>query len=189
VTPEAARVRRYSPDRVRTRANAVTVARMVLSVPLLVAMAASGSSWALLAGWVVLGITDGVDGWLARRDGTTRSGAFLDPLADKFYSAGGFVALAVHGTYGWLPVGLIVGREVGISFYRSWVARRGISLPANMLGKVKTNVQIVIVGFGLLPSLDDADGFHALGLWVATTITVVSGLQIVFHGTRGALAR
>jgi CDP-diacylglycerol---glycerol-3-phosphate 3-phosphatidyltransferase len=189
MTHEAARVRRYSPDRVRTRANAVTAARMVLCVPLLLAMADWGSSWLLLFGWVVLGITDGVDGWLARRDGTTRSGAFLDPLADKFFSAGGFVALAAHGTYAWLPVLLIIGREVGISAYRSWVARRGISLPANMLGKVKTNVQIVVVGFALVPSLDDVDGLHELGLWTATLITVVSGLQIVFHGTRGALAR
>ena len=104
------------PTACARRANAVTVARMVLCVP---AAARDGRrpgpSWPLLVGWIVLGITDGVDGWLARRDGTTRSGAFLDPLADKFFSAGGFVALAAHGTYAWFPVLLIVGREAVIS--------------------------------------------------------------------------
>ena len=43
----------------------------------------------------MLSCTDGVDGWLARRDGTTRSGAFLDPLADKVLTIGGFVVLVV----------------------------------------------------------------------------------------------
>ena len=56
--------------------------------------------------------TDGIDGWLARRDGATRSGAFLDPLADKVLTLGGFVALVSRGDVWWVPVALIAAREV-----------------------------------------------------------------------------
>ena len=52
-----------------------------------------GATWLTVSLWFVLSCTDGVDGWVARRDGTTRSGAFLDPLADKVLTIGGFVAL------------------------------------------------------------------------------------------------
>ena len=45
--------------------------------------------WPTFALWTLLCLTDGFDGFLARRQGTTRSGAFLDPLADKFLSLGG----------------------------------------------------------------------------------------------------
>ena len=82
--------------------------------------------------------TDGLDGWLARRDGTTRSGAFLDPLADKFLVLGGFFALGINGATSRGPRSVIVAvREVGISMYRSFAARRGISLPAPQLGQVE----------------------------------------------------
>jgi CDP-diacylglycerol--glycerol-3-phosphate 3-phosphatidyltransferase len=184
VTTGATRVPRYSAERVATRANAVTLARMVLCVPLLIWMAQTGAAWPLLVAWIALGATDGVDGWLARRDGSTRSGAFLDPLADKFYSAGGFVALAVYGTYAWPPVVLLVAREVGISVYRSFAARRGTSVPARMLGKIKTNVQIVVVGLALVPPLEHVGWLHTTALWFATAVTVLSGAQIVWYGVR-----
>ena len=97
-------------------------------------------------------VTDGVDGYLARRHGTTRSGAFLDPLADKVLVLGAMVALVAKGVFWWLPVALIAVREVGISAYRSLLGRRGISVPARGLAKVKTVVQEVAVGFALLPA-------------------------------------
>ena len=67
--------------------------------------------------WFVLSCTDGVDGWIARRDGTTRSGAFLDPIADKVLTIGGFVVLVSRGDVWWVPVALIAAREV-VSIYR-----------------------------------------------------------------------
>ena len=90
--------------------------------------------------WFVLTTTDGLDGWLARRDGTTRSGAFLDPLADKFLVLGGFFALGINGDFSWAAVVIVTAREVGVSTYRSYMARRGVSLPARKLGKWKISV-------------------------------------------------
>ena len=84
--PAAARatapLRRFGESAVATPANAITVARVLLAVPTLVLIAQRGASWPAVVLWLVLACTDGVDGWIARRDGTTRSGAFLDPLAD-----------------------------------------------------------------------------------------------------------
>ena len=76
--------------------------------------------------WFALCATDGIDGWLARRHGTTRSGAFLDPLADKVLVLGAMFALGRSRRFWWLPVALIAVREIGISLYRSMAGRQGI---------------------------------------------------------------
>ncbi len=82
--------------------------------------------------------TDGIDGWLARRHGTTRSGAFLDPLADKFLVLGAMFALVADHRFSWVPVVIIAVREVAISLYRIVAARHGVSVPARALAKLKT---------------------------------------------------
>ncbi|MBV8951064.1 MAG: CDP-diacylglycerol--glycerol-3-phosphate 3-phosphatidyltransferase [Actinobacteria bacterium] len=182
MSASAAPVRRFGPGAIATPANAVTAVRLLLAVPTLVLVVQVGASWSTFLMWTVLASTDGVDGWLARRDGTTRSGAFLDPLADKFLVVGGFLALAVRGDFGWIPVVLVVGRELSISTYRSLAARRGISLPARQLGKWKTFLQLCAVGAVLFPPTAEVDWFQATILWVAVTLTIVSALDIVFRG-------
>ena len=79
-----------------------------------------------------LAASDGLDGYIARRHGTTRSGAFLDPLADKACVLAAMITLCVEGHLPWLPVILIAIREVGMQLYRSWVGRAACpSRPAN----------------------------------------------------------
>ncbi|HVW31071.1 MAG TPA: CDP-alcohol phosphatidyltransferase family protein, partial [Acidimicrobiia bacterium] len=153
-------------------------------IPLLSIIATDGVSWRATVGWVILACTDGLDGWLARRDGTTRSGAFLDPLADKFLALGGLAALAAKGIFPWVAVGLIAFREFGISAYRTAAGRRGVSLPARQLGKMKTVFQLVAVGVALCPSTADTAGLALSLLWVAVALTVVSGLDIVLSAPR-----
>lgn len=177
---------RFGPTAIRTRANAVTVARLVFTVPVLALIVDDGSSWVTFSGWVLLSVTDGLDGFLARRDGTTRSGAFLDPLADKVLVIGGFLALAIEDAFAWVPVGLVVGRELGISLYRSFAGRRGISLPARQLGKWKANAQFVAVALVLFPPTDDVGWLHEAGLWVAVAFALVSALDIVLRGWQEA---
>jgi CDP-diacylglycerol--glycerol-3-phosphate 3-phosphatidyltransferase len=181
-------MRRYSDSALLTPANAVTVARLVATVPWLVLVARSGASWPAVVVWALLAASDGVDGWLARRDGATRSGAFLDPLADKVFTVGGFIALAVDGKFGWVAVGLITAREVLVQVYRSLLGRRGISMPATMLGKVKTNIQMAAVALALVPEVADVEWLRLSVLWIAVVVTVVSGLQIVVRVRRGRAA-
>jgi CDP-diacylglycerol--glycerol-3-phosphate 3-phosphatidyltransferase len=127
----------------------------------------------------VLWLTDGLDGWLARRDGTTRSGAFLDPLADKVLVLAGFVAVAARSDLPWLPVAIIGGREVLISVYRSVVARRGVSMPARQLGKWKTNVQFFAVALVLCPPTEHVRWLQTGALWFAAALTVVSAVDLL----------
>jgi CDP-diacylglycerol--glycerol-3-phosphate 3-phosphatidyltransferase len=132
--------------------------------------------------WFLITSTDSFDGWLARRDGATRSGAFLDPVADKLIVLGGLAVLADRGVFPWWPVVIIAVREFGISAYRSIAGRRGIVLPAQRLGKYKAFTQYCAVGFVLLPWTADYLGFQQFVLAIALTLTVVSGLQIVRRG-------
>lgn len=173
---------RFGPSALLTRANLVTIGRFALTVPLLAMISAEGPSWRALVGWTLLGSTDGLDGWIARRDGTTRSGAFLDPLADKFLALGGLGAMAGLGIFPWVAVVLIAVREVGISAYRVAAGRRGISLPARSLGKLKTVCQSVAVGVALCPLTDSPPALALSVLWLAVGLTVVSGLDILRYG-------
>jgi CDP-diacylglycerol--glycerol-3-phosphate 3-phosphatidyltransferase len=141
-----------------------------------------GSSWLTVGLWFAITASDSLDGWLARRDGATRSGAFLDPVADKLIVIGGLAVLADRGTFPWWPVVVVAVREIGVSVYRSVAGRRGIVLPAQRFGKYKAFTQYCAVGVVLLPITADWVGFQNFVLGVALVLTVVSGLLIVRHG-------
>ncbi|MGH9023564.1 MAG: CDP-alcohol phosphatidyltransferase family protein [Acidimicrobiia bacterium] len=170
---------RFGPSALATWANAATVARVALAVPLLNDVVRGGSSWWVWAQWTALASSDGLDGWLARRQGATRSGAFLDPLADKFLVLGGLGALAARGAFPRLPVAVIASREVGVSLYRSAVGRRGVSLPARGLGKAKTIGQLLAVGSVLFPPTATSRRLQVALIWGVTGLTVVSGVDVI----------
>lgn len=161
-----------------TPANMITMVRLLATPIVLVTVLRVGPAWGTFLAWVALASTDFVDGWVARRQGVTTSGAFLDPLADKFLVLGALVALAAGGQVGWWPLALIGGRELIISAYRSVVGRQGISVPARPLGKAKTAVQDVAIGFILAPVTGLHHGWIGRDLlWVAVLLALVSGAQ------------
>jgi CDP-diacylglycerol--glycerol-3-phosphate 3-phosphatidyltransferase len=175
-----ARSRRFDETAIKTRANVVTLLRLLFSIPVVIwILQEHRATWGTFSGWLVLWFTDGLDGWLARRDGTTRSGAFLDPLADKVLVLAGFVAVAARSDLPWWPVAIIAVREVIISAYRSVVARRGISIPARPLGKWKTNVQFFAVALVLCPPTEHVDWLQTGALWFAAALTVVSAVDLL----------
>ncbi len=174
----------FGPSALLTPANAVTLTRLALSPILLVIIASGGASWPALAGWIVLTASDGIDGYIARRQGVTSSGAFLDPLADKVLVLGALAALVVRGDLWWLPAALIGVREVAVSVFRSRLARRGISVPARWWAKVKTVVSEVAIGFALLPLTTDSQWLYKGLIWVAVVLTLVTGAQYLFEGGR-----
>jgi CDP-diacylglycerol--glycerol-3-phosphate 3-phosphatidyltransferase len=178
------RIRRFGETAIRTPANLITFVRLLFSIPVLLwILDVDRATWGTFAGWSVLWLTDGLDGWLARRDGTTRSGAFLDPLADKILVLGGFFALAIRGDFAWEPVLIVAGRELFVSAYRSWASRRGVSLPARRLGKWKATIQFFAVALVLCPLTDSLHDTHDAVLWIAAVFSVVSLIDLLAHRT------
>jgi CDP-diacylglycerol--glycerol-3-phosphate 3-phosphatidyltransferase len=176
----------FGPSALATPANAVTIARVALTPLLLGLVLGTGDSWPAFALWVVLAGTDGLDGFLARRHGTTRSGAFLDPLADKILVLGAMSALIATDHFWWLPVLLIAVREIGISAYRSFMSRQGVSVPARQSAKAKTFVQAFAVGFALLPWLDAHRWVANSLLWLSVVLAWVSGAQYLLDHRKAA---
>jgi CDP-diacylglycerol--glycerol-3-phosphate 3-phosphatidyltransferase len=180
---------KFAPSALVTPANAITAVRLLATPPLLVLVVHLGISWGAALAWAAVASTDFLDGWVARRQGATTSGAFLDPLADKVLVLGTLGALAATGLTSWVPVLLIAGREVAISAYRSVVARNGISVPARPLAKCKTAAQDLAVGLILLPAtgLHHRDIGQAL-LWVSVGLALVSGAQYLLDSRHPAAA-
>ena len=175
----------YGPSALATPANAVTVVRLLAS-PVLFALIAEETGWWAFTVWTVLALTDGIDGWVARRYGTTRSGAFLDPLADKVLVLGAMTMLVAEGHMWWLPVLVIGVRELAVSLLRSYWGRRGLAVPATNLAKLKTWVQAMAVGWALMPpTAEDVPVLADTFLWAAVALTLFTGYQY-FNAGRGA---
>jgi len=178
----------FGPSALITPANALTAGRVLVTPVLVVLILRGGHRWLALGVWAILAATDCVDGLVARRQGATRSGAFLDPLADKVLVLGAMTALVAKGLLPWPPVAIIAVRELAVSAYRSHVGRRGVSVPARYWAKVKTVTQDLVVGLAVSPFV--GTGQHPLvlvALWLAVVLTVVTGVQYLADG-RAVLA-
>lgn len=179
---------KFEASALATPANAITAVRLLATPLMLLLIVDLRVSWVAAVAWMAVASTDFLDGWVARRQGATTSGAFLDPLADKVLVIGALAALASVGLISWLPVLLIGGRELVISVYRSAVARRGVSVPARPLAKLKTAFQDSAVGLILLP----ATGSHDLWLghtvlWASVGLALASGAQYLLDSRRPTL--
>lgn len=167
--------RSFGPTALVTPANAITIAR-IGGTAVLVVLLVAGRWWPAWGLFVVLALSDVLDGYLARRGGTTRSGAFLDPLADKFLAGATLVTLAAKAIVWWVPVAVILAREVAIFFFRSYAVKRGAAVPASLLGKLKTLVTLVAIAFLIVPSTEVREAGVVL-LWAGVAATVISGLD------------
>src|SRR6201999_4349719 len=123
----------------------------IAAIPLIVGLFYMPYPWADPAAGLLFaaaGITDSLDGYLARRLGqTSRLGAFLDPVADKLVVAVALVLLVSKDTRALivLTAAVIIGREITISALREWMAEIGQrrKVAVSQLGKYKTIFQIV----------------------------------------------
>jgi CDP-diacylglycerol--glycerol-3-phosphate 3-phosphatidyltransferase len=182
--PDAVSGGSFGPSAILTPANVITIARLLVAPLAFWMIIQQGSGWLLWALWALLTTTDSLDGYLARRQGPTRSGAFLDPLADKVLSLGGLWAMVLEGRFWWLPVVLITVREAFISLFRSYWSRRGLAVQASNVAKFKTFLQFGAVGWVVFPLTTDlhwlADGF----LWAGVAVAWISAAQYVAAGSR-----
>jgi CDP-diacylglycerol---glycerol-3-phosphate 3-phosphatidyltransferase len=178
------------PSAVKTWANLVTVARLLIAPVMFVLIPDHpGGSWPAFALWFVLCCTDGIDGYLARRYGATTVGAFLDPLADKVLILGAMFFLVSSGVYSVVPVVIIAARELAISLYRTFVGAKGISVPASKIAKMKTLTQQLSVGFALAPlTAIDAKWLWNVLLWVSVALALISGGQYMWRARRSRVA-
>ncbi len=165
-----------------TWANAITVGRLLLSPLMFWAIPNDDmGSWISFVFWSVLCASDGIDGYIARRHGTTSSGAFLDPLADKVLILGAMFTLVSTGVFWVIPVIIIAAREFIISIYRVLVSGRGSSVPASKMAKYKTVFQQLAVAFALLPlTALDATWLWNGCLWIAVVLALISGGQYLW---------
>ena len=140
--------------------NSITMSRIVM-IPLLLWILTPHFPWhgngaqevTASVLFVLASITDGLDGYLARkRKQITTMGMLLDPLADKIMVAGALIALVAYNptvVKVWIVV-IIVGREFLISGLRSIASSEGFTIEASDLGKLKTVTQIVCVVSAIL---------------------------------------
>jgi cardiolipin synthase (CMP-forming) len=168
--------------------NLVTLSRIVL-IPLLIGiyyfpdewLSEEGKNITATALFIFAGITDWLDGYLARRlNQMSAFGAFLDPVADKLIVAGALVVLLHLTRVDMLVALIIIGREITISALREWMAQIGASrsVAVHRLGKLKTVVQMVAIPFllydGLLFGIIDTRIWGTGLIWIAVVLTIWS---------------
>lgn len=186
----SAEPRNASGGAARHLPNLITCLRLLLAPLLLAAVLAWRVDMALLLA-AVAGLSDAVDGFLARHFGwQSRLGAVLDPLADKLLLVCAFAGLAFIGRVPWPLAWLVIGRDlvivIGAGLYR-W--RRGpFAIRPTLLSKATTLMQIVYV-LWVLVTLAAARGLspadNALA-WIVAALTVASGLDYVWRWGRQA---
>lgn len=180
----------YGESALLTPANMLTIFRLLVA-PLFIYLIIMHriSWWTSLVGFLAAA-SDYFDGIVARRHGTTRSGAFLDPLADKIIVLGSLYALVVSRPYGLksfiVPAVLITLREIWMSVYRARAARRGISIPASQLAKWKTFVQDWAIALCVLPITAHHTYLGVVIIWIAVVMTLYTGWQYYAQGKKVA---
>jgi cardiolipin synthase (CMP-forming) len=170
--------------------NLITLSRIIL-IPLLMGLYYLPESWvsepsrnlAATLVFIFAGITDWLDGYLARRlNQMSAFGAFLDPVADKLIVAGALVVLLFLNRVDMLVALIIIGREIAISALREWMAKVGQakSVAVAFIGKLKTVSQMVAIPLLLfhdpLFDLVDCQWLGTVLINVAAVLTVASML-------------
>ena len=131
--------------------------------------------------FVLFALTDWLDGYLARKlNQTSAFVAFLDPVADKFLVCASLLVLVDLGRVDVIVALLIIGREIAISSLREWMALIGAakSVAVNLLGKLKTTMQMVAIPFllfdGTLWGWLDTGIWGTVLIWLAAFLTIWS---------------
>jgi CDP-diacylglycerol--glycerol-3-phosphate 3-phosphatidyltransferase len=166
--------------------NVLTVLRILLVPVLVVALTTETKNGDTLAAIVfaLASITDGLDGYIARsRKSVTTFGKVMDPIADKLLITAALIALvSLDRLAAWVAM-VIVAREFAVSSLRVAAAAEGAIIPASILGKIKTVIQVVTVMALIVANDPHATWVDVLvGLMVAAT--VISGVDYFLNVRR-----
>ena len=174
---------KLSRQQILSLPNGVTFIR-VLAIPIIIILLFYQEEiYQLITAFffLLVAVTDYVDGYLARRRGlVTTLGKFLDPLADKLLIATALIALIpARG----IPVGmviLIVGREIAVTGLRGIAVSQGMVISASALGKYKTVFEVVSIFFLIFNGEYFSIDFRLVGmvfLWMALGVAILSGVD------------
>ena len=176
--------RTFGETAIATPANLITIGRLVLTPVFIWMMVHWGATWATAGVGAVVAFSDGLDGIVARRMGSTRSGAFLDPLIDKIVVLGCMVTLVALHHMWWVPVAIIAARELWMSWYRTVASKHGVSIPARKTAKIKTLFQDLAIAIVVLPPTASLGWLQVAILWVAVVLTLWTGVESYVDGKR-----
>ena len=164
--------------------NLITLARLI-AVPVIILLLLDGDFGWAFAIFVIAGISDGVDGAIARHvpGQASELGRLLDPVADKALLVSIFVVLAATGHAPmWLAV-LVVSRDVLIvgGVILSWLASRPVPIVPLMISKANTAAQIVYAALllAVLGLAWQVGPLVDIMVWVVAALTVVSAAAYV----------
>ena len=158
--------------------NLITLGRILL-VPVVVWAISSGAMWIAFVLFLAAGVSDAVDGFLAKRFGmTTMLGSYLDPLADKALLVSIYVTLGINGLLPrWLVI-LVVSRDVMIvgGIMLSWVIGNPLKIKPLLVSKLNTVAQILFacVVLGSLGFAIPADTLTLVLMGVVAVLTLLS---------------
>jgi cardiolipin synthase (CMP-forming) len=162
--------------------NLITLARILL-VPVVVWAISSGAMGWAFALFLAAGVSDGVDGFIAKRFGmTTVLGAYLDPLADKALLVSIYVTLGVNNELPrWLVI-LVVSRDIMIlgGLLLSWVLGNPMKVKPLIVSKLNTAAQIVLASV-VLGSLGIGIDVPEVTLSLVVLVAVTAGLSIAAY--------
>ncbi|TJY41920.1 CDP-diacylglycerol--glycerol-3-phosphate 3-phosphatidyltransferase [Cohnella pontilimi] len=156
--------------------NIMTMTRFVF-IPFFIILYAYGHSVAALVVVLFAGLTDILDGYIARRSGqVTLTGIMLDPLADKLMMLAIVISLVAGGEIPWAAAGVMAFREIGMIASSAIFHFRGMkTVPANLLGKATTVVYYAAI---MLLLLDLPGGVEVL--WAAILLSfLTSGIYFL----------
>ncbi len=126
--------------------------------------------------FVLASVTDFFDGYVARElDQITMIGKIIDPLADKMLTLAAFLGLMMIGEASAWAIYIIIVRELFITGLRTIAVGEGLDIAASMMGKIKTVLQMIAIGFLLMhwPMANEL-------LWLAVAITLYSGFEYLY---------
>lgn len=183
--------------------NYLTISRVVMTPIFMSLFSANMLLYSLLV-FLTASITDFLDGKIARKEGTTGFGKFMDPLADKLIVSAALISFArvEEGLIaGWMVL-VIIGREFTITGLRMIVAANGHSIASTKWGKLKTSSQMLTILTSLfllvlhdskrrsfldltvINKVRDPHGPIYFLMYIPLTLTVVSGLEFLLHNRR-----
>jgi len=131
-------------------------------------------NWCALGVFIIASVTDFLDGFIARKyNMVSNFGKFMDPLADKLLVCSALICLLALGRMNVFLVLVIIARDFIISGFRLVASDKGVVIAANMWGKVKTTMQMVMIGF-MIPDWDAVHWICVILSWVVLFLTVYS---------------